>query len=112
MARTTRKIDSVTEHEEYPGQTLVTRSHDVIRQWVSERDATPCTAPGSEHQGHPGVLRFDFPGYGGQGLQRISWDDWFSAFDSRGLDFVYQEHKSDGAQSNFFRLTNPDGDDG
>jgi len=58
------------------------------------------------------VLRLDFPGYGGDDLKHVSWDEWFETFDDRGLRFVYQEHKKDGSESNFFRLTNPDRDNG
>lgn len=102
-----RWIHSPEEHEEYQGQTLATRSHEVIRAWAEERGAKPATAPGSEHEGRVGVLRFDFPGYGGDNLEPIDWDAWFEPFDERELVFMFQEHKSDGSQSNFFRLDNP-----
>ncbi len=105
-------VESTDEHEDHPGETLVTRDHDVIRTWASARGAEPATVPGSEHQGRIGVLRFDFPGYGGDGLEHVSWDDWFETFDARSLEFVYQEHRSDGSESNFFRLRNPDREDG
>jgi hypothetical protein len=98
--------------EQHPGQTLTTKDPEVIRRWAEARDATPATVPGTEHDGHPGVLRFDFPGYGGDKLEHISWDDWLGVFRDRDLTFVYQEHKKDGAESNFFRLTNPDREDG
>lgn len=112
MARTsTRQIGSTGEHEDHHGQTLITRSHEVIQQWATERDAAPATVPGTEHGGRPGVLRFDFPGYGGRDLRHVSWDEWFTTFDERGLNFIYQEHKKDGAQSNFFRLENPGRED-
>ncbi|KWX03113.1 1,4-alpha-glucan branching enzyme [Carbonactinospora thermoautotrophica] len=102
-----REIRSTDEHEEHPGQTLVTTSHQVIRDWAEKRGARPATVPGTEHGGRPGVLRFDFPGFGGEGLQEISWDEWFKTFDERKLNFIYQEHTADGKQSNFFRLENP-----
>jgi len=105
-------IDAPDEHEEREGRSLVTRNHDVIRQWADERGATPASVPGSRHDGHVGVLRFDFPGYGGDNLEAIDWDDWFQAFDQRQLNFIYQEHRSDGADSNFFRLENPNRSDG
>jgi hypothetical protein len=111
MPAGTKEITSPQEHEEHPGQTLVTRDHEVIRTWAEERGAQPATVPGSEHDGHPGVLMFDFPGYGGERLQHISWDDWFRAFDERNLRFLYQEHMRDGKQSNFFRLENPERED-
>jgi hypothetical protein len=107
-----KEIRTAEEHEDREGQTLVTRDHDVIQRWAEERGAKPATVPGTEHEGRPGVLRFDFPGYGGDDLQHISWDEWFSSFDKRNLRFKYQEHKKDGSQSNFFRLDNPDREDG
>jgi hypothetical protein len=107
-----KEIRATDEHEDREGQTLVTRDHDVIMRWAEERGAKPATVPGTEHEGRPGVLRFDFPGYGGENLQHISWDEWFTSFDERKLRFKYQEHKKDGSQSNFFRLDNPDREDG
>jgi hypothetical protein len=57
------------------------------------------------------VLRFDFPGYGGRDLEEVTWDQWFKTFDERGLNFIYQEQTSDGRQSNFFQLENPERED-
>lgn len=94
--------------EDHPGQTLETTDHDVIRSWAEERGAKPATVPDTGPGGHLGVMRFDFPGYGGDDLEHVSWDDWFDTFDQRGLKFIYQEHRKDGAESNFFRLVNPD----
>ncbi|MBX6341750.1 MAG: hypothetical protein IRY97_04775 [Thermomicrobiaceae bacterium] len=101
-------MTSPDEHEDHPGQTLATRSHEVIKRWAEERNATPATVPGTEHGNRPGVLRFDFPGYGGQELQHISWDDWFTTFDERNLVFLFQEHMKNGNQSNFFRFDSPE----
>jgi hypothetical protein len=97
--------------EEYPGQSLVTKDHDVIRRWAEERGAVPATVPGTEHDGRLGVLRLDFPGYGGERLEHVSWDDWFRSFDERDLEFVYQEHLKSGQKSNFFKVRNPHGDE-
>lgn len=79
---------------------------------TDERGAKPSTVPGTEHEDRPGVLRFNFPGYGGENLEEIPWEDWLRTFDDRGLNFLYREHTKDGAQSNFFRLENPDREDG
>ncbi|RCW44650.1 hypothetical protein DFQ14_104239 [Halopolyspora algeriensis] len=106
-----QEITSPDQRPERDGRSLVTTNHDVIRQWAEERNAQPATVPGSEHDDHPGVLRFDFPGYGGEGLQEVSWEDWFAAFDERKLNFLYQETKKDGQQSNFFQLENPERED-
>jgi hypothetical protein len=105
--RRAKWIASVDEHEEHQGQTLATRNHDVIKQWAAERDATPATVHGTEHEGRPGVLRFDFPGYGGQSLEHIGWDKWFESFDGRDLVMLFQEHLKRGNQSNFFRFVSP-----
>jgi hemerythrin superfamily protein len=98
-------INSPEEHEDRPGQSLATRSHDVIRRWAEERRAAPATAPGGDAQ-RPRVLRFNFPGYD-KSLQEVSWDVWFGSFDERDLVFIYQEHMKAGNPSNFFKLDSP-----
>jgi len=103
-----QEIHGPDEHEERPGRSLVTTDHQVIRRWAEERGARPATVPGTEHDGRPGVLRFDFPGYGGGDLREISWDEWFTTFEERELNFIYQEHRKDGSPSNFFRLEGPE----
>ncbi|MGN9811094.1 hypothetical protein ACTMSW_17240 [Micromonospora sp. BQ11] len=108
-----QEIRSVDDEAERPGRSLVTTDHDVIRQWAEARKGVPCTVDGTEHDGHAGVLRFDFPAGGREDrLREISWEDWFDAFDRRRLNFIYQEERSDGKQSNFFRLESPDREDG
>lgn len=94
------------------GATLRTKDHDTIQQWAEDRGAKPATVEGTEHDDHLGVLRMDFPGYEGQELTHVSWDEWFETFDTRDLEFVYQETTSDGKQSNFFRLVSGERDDG
>jgi hypothetical protein len=106
-----QEITSPDEEPERPGRSLVTTHHDVIRQWAEERGAVPATVPGTEHEGHLGVLRFDFPGYGGDSLEHVTWDQWFETFDTRRLNFLYQEERKDGKPSNFFRLENPERED-
>jgi hypothetical protein len=106
-------IDSVDDEPERPGRSLVTTDHEVIRQWAEARKGVPCTVDGTDHDGHAGVLRFDFPANGREDrLREISWQEWFEAFDKRRLNFIYQEERSDGRQSNFFRLESPDREDG
>lgn len=104
----TKYIDAPEDHEDRPGQSLATRNHEVIRQWAEGRQAVPATVESTERDGGAGVLRLDFPGYGGQRLQEISWEEWFRTFDERDLVFLFQEHKADGSVSNFFRLNRPD----
>ena len=67
--------------------------------------------PGTEHGDHLGVLRIDFQ-EPDPGLREVSWDEWFATFDERRLNFIYQEERSDGRTSTFFRLESPDREDG
>ena len=113
LSKTTKRakwVHSPEEHEDHPGQSLATRSHEVIRHWAKEREAVPATIEGTEHGNRPGVLQFNFPGFdkpGGKRLQEIDWDQWFRSFDDRQLVFLFQEHRTDGRQSNFFQMDNP-----
>ncbi|MCP3783595.1 SAP domain-containing protein [Micromonospora sp. A3M-1-15] len=108
-----QEVTSVDDEPERPGRSLVTTDHEVIRRWAEARKGLPTTVDGTEHDGHAGVLRFDFPSNGReQRLREISWEEWFRAFDERRLNFIYQEERSDGKQSNFFRLESPDREDG
>ncbi len=53
----------------------------------------------------PGVLRIDFPGYGGEdSLERIELEDFFEKFDENELAFLYQSEMRDGDESRFFKF--------
>lgn len=105
-----QEVTSPEDEPEREGRSLVTTHHEVIKQWAEERKATPATVSGTEHDDHLGVLRFDFGG-DSQDLQHVSWDEWFKTFDERRLNFIYQEQRTDGTDSNFFRLENPNRED-
>jgi len=105
-------IHSAHERGDRAGQTLATRSPEVIRAWADERGGRPATVPGTEHDGRPGVLRITFSEEGNSRLEEIGWDDWFRSFEERQLVFIYQETTTDGNQSNFFRLDSPEREDG
>ncbi|WP_203579173.1 hypothetical protein [Microbacterium hibisci] len=83
-----------------------TADHEVIRAWAEDRHASPATVEGTEHDGRVGELRLDFDfGNDLEELRTITWDEWFAAFDERGLEFVFQEtDRADGSRSNDFRL--------
>jgi hypothetical protein len=106
-----QEVTSLDEDPERAGRSLATSSHEVIRRWAEERNAVPATVEGTEHGDHLGVLRFDFGG-GSERLRHVSWEEWFDTFDARKLNFLYQEERKDGRQSNFFRLESPDREDG
>ena len=106
-----QEVTSPDDEPEREGRSLATTHHEVIKQWAQTRNGVPATVPGTEHEGRAGVLRFDFGG-DNDDLRHISWDEWFETFDARRLNFIYQEERSDGSQSNFFRLDNPEREDG
>ncbi|MGN6218341.1 MAG: hypothetical protein ACTHNQ_02465 [Microbacterium sp.] len=83
-----------------------TSDHDVIRRWAEDRHAVPATVEGTQDSGHVGELRLDFDfGNDLEELTQVTWDDWFAAFDERGLVFVYaQRPRPDGSVSNEFHL--------
>jgi hypothetical protein len=83
-----------------------TTDRETIRRWAEDRHATPATVGAAEQGGAVGELRLDFDfGNDLEDLRQVSWDEWFAAFDERGLQFVYQEHpRADGSMSNDFHL--------
>jgi hemerythrin-like domain-containing protein len=91
------------------GQTLATRSMEVIQAWAEARGGHPATTPGGDAE-HPRVLRIDFPDYD-KDLLPVSWEAWGGTFEDRDLVFLFQEKMSDGKQSNFFRLDSPKRED-
>lgn len=79
---------------------VLTRDHELIKKWATERHASPATgeATGS---GGPAVfkvndggagIRFNFPGVGA--FRPISWDEWFDNFDHHACAFVYDADSS------------------
>ena len=105
-----QEITSPDEDPERPGRSLATTNHEVIKRWAEERGGIPATVEGTEHGDHLGVLRFDFGGDDDR-LRHVSWDEWFETFDARRLNFIYQEERSDGRPSTFFRLESPERED-
>ncbi len=106
--RYAQEVRSPQDEPERPGRSLVTTDHDVIMQWAEARKGIPSTVAGTEHGDRLGVLTFDFPPGDSDRMRHVSWDEWFDTFDERGLNFIYQEERSDGRQSTFFRLENPE----
>jgi hypothetical protein len=90
-------------------ETRTTTDRDEIRRWVEQHDGTPAAVRRTRSKDSPGVLRFDFPGGAGEDeLEHIDWDDWFNAFDDNNLALLYQEKKSSGEDSTFFKLVSRD----
>jgi|tagenome__1003787_1003787.scaffolds.fasta_scaffold20571521_3 hypothetical protein len=101
MARSAVRKKSV-DHEAHR-----TRDHETIRQWAEARGGHPAVVEGTE------ILRIDFddPGGGDENLRRIGWDEFFRIFDSRGLEFLYQDHTQAGKESRFNKFVRGGSDD-
>jgi hypothetical protein len=82
-----------------------TTDHKKIKQWAEERGGKPCIVKGTaDKNDEGGLLRLNFPGYAEDNLEEISWDKFFEIFDSRNLQFLYQEETSGGNESRFFKF--------
>jgi hypothetical protein len=71
-----------------------TTDHDEIRRWVESRGGRPARVIETGNGGDPGILRINFDEPRGDddvGLEEISWDEWFRAFDENELAFLYQD---------------------
>jgi hypothetical protein len=114
--RSVRRIDSPKDRPDRNGQTLETRNEEVIRAWAAERDAEPAAIRADD--GSLRTLRLDFPGGDDLTTERrgsprhVPWDEWLRTLRDRNLTFRYQERRRDGRTSTFFRLDNPDREDG
>jgi hypothetical protein len=96
---------------ETKSETRTTTDHDEIRRWVEEHGGKPAVVRGTRDAGGGGgVLRIDFPGGAGEDqLEHVSWDEWFEIFDRNDLAFLYQERRSGGEDSTFFKLVSRGG---
>lgn len=71
-------------------------------QWVMERDSTPARV---EESGSPGILHIDFEGYTGEEtLERISWDEFLTAFEEADLAFFTGRNRIPGFQSSSIEM--------
>ena len=72
-----------------------TTDHDEIRQWVESRGGTPASVADTGSGDDPGILRINFENEPGgdddSGLQEISWEEFFRAFDENNLAFLYED---------------------
>ncbi len=87
----------------------VTTDHEEIQNWVEERGGSPARVKNTAKGGSGGLLRIDYPGFSGEDtLEKISWEEFFEAFDENNLAFLYQDETSDGKQSRFSKLVDRD----
>ena len=79
--------------------------HDRIKRWAEARKARPACITGTGHAHGISMIRLDFPDYvGGDSLEAIGWDEWFTQFDEQKLALVIQRETADGQRSTFNKL--------
>jgi hypothetical protein len=89
-----------------------TRDHEKIRRWIEERGGKPATVSATKGKEGAGILRIDFPSDGrDQGLEPVSWEEFFQKFDEAQLEFLHQNETSDGETSRFFKFVRTDEDE-
>ena len=79
-----------------------TTDHDKIKSWVEDRGGHPATVSDTKSGDEPGMIRVEFSD--NDGLEKISWEDFFGKFEESDLAFLYQDKTSDGEKSNFCKL--------
>jgi len=86
-----------------------TTDHSEIKNWVEERGGNPARVKGTESKDSAGLLRIDYPGFSGEDtLEQITWEEFFTAFETNNLAFLYQDETKDGKESRFSKLIDRD----
>jgi len=87
----------------------VTTDHTQIQKWTEERGGYPARVKGTNKGDRSGILRIDYKGFSGEDtLEKISWEEFFDAFEENNLAFLYQEKVSGGEKSRFSKLIDRD----
>jgi hypothetical protein len=81
----------------------VTTDHQKIRKWAEERGGKPATVKGTGRGEQAGILRLDFEPPD-EGLEPISWPEFFEKFEKERLAFLYQDQTADGSTSRFHKF--------
>ncbi|HEX3653234.1 MAG TPA: hypothetical protein VHU18_10465 [Rhizomicrobium sp.] len=89
----------------------VTTDHDKIRKWAEARGGEPATVKDTEQKDEAGILRLDFDPPD-EGLEKISWDEFFEKFDDADLAFLFQEKTASGKTSRFHKFVDRSNADG
>jgi len=77
--------------------------HGKIRAWADERGARPARVSDTADTSGGGFLRFYF-GEPEDGLEAISWAEFFRIFEERALALLKQDETADGDTSRFSRF--------
>lgn len=72
----------------------VTIDHDTIRKWATKHGGQPAAVSRTHDTRDVGIIRIMFPKAKQsehQGLESISWEEFFKEFDARELALVYDD---------------------
>ena len=83
------------------GKTTI--DHKKIRKWAEERGGAPSTVKATGSKKDAGILRLDFKP-ADEGLEEVSWEEFFEKFDSSNLAFLYQDKTQAGRVSRFHKF--------
>lgn len=104
-AESAKAITGSGQHEDFPGQLLVTRHHGAIREWARARQAEPVMYRDSEGRDRVPQVSLLLPGdRRGDDLTTVPWERWLDTFALADLRFIYREHTPEGELSTYFRL--------
>lgn len=84
-------------------QAIRTIDHEEIQSWAEARGGIPSVVEGTHDESGTGILRVDF-GEQNEGLEEISWEEFFRIFDANELAFVYQDETAEGDESTFCKF--------
>ncbi|PWS30275.1 hypothetical protein [Pedobacter paludis] len=83
-----------------------THDHATIQAWAEKHGGVPAIVEDTKDSKGGGILRIHFPKHSESksDLKETDWDTFFETFDKHKLDFLYQDKKSDGAESTFHKF--------
>lgn len=73
---------------------IVTTDHETVRRWTRNqggKQAAVCRTHGGDDAGIVRLMLPDSPNSKHEGLEEITWDEFFEKFDFRKLALVYDE---------------------
>lgn len=89
----------------HKGESTATTDHGTIRGWAEKRGGKPAAVAETHRGDDPGLLRIAFQEESTHdGLETISWDEFFEKFEDKRLAFLYQDATKDGGTSRFFKF--------
>lgn len=85
-----------------------TTDHQEIKSWIEKRKGHPAAVRATHSKDDAGILRVDFEPGAEEGLEEISWEEFFDKFEKENLAFLYQDKTKDGKPSRFFKFVQRD----